>query len=122
MRNNEERIAAVKRRIVEIEKQKKQRRGRMIAVSAVAACLVVIVGLANLMPGVVGKITASTYPVIGTAASIFGGSVALGYIVIALLAFALGVCVTILCFRIRLIHREGKEDENRVVDSDGRID
>ena len=34
-----------------------------------------------------------------------GGSAALGYIVTGLLAFVLGVCVTIACFRICLLHR-----------------
>ena len=38
----------------------------------------------------------------------FGGSATLGYIVIGLLAFVLGVCVTILCFRIRLLNKEGQ--------------
>ena len=40
MRSNEERIAEVKRRIAEKERQKKLRRSRIAAFSAVAACLV----------------------------------------------------------------------------------
>ena len=38
------------------------------------------------------------------------------YIVIGLLAFLLGVCVTVLCFRLRQMHREdgqNKESEGR---------
>ena len=45
-----------------------------------------------------------------------GGGSALGYIVIGILAFLLGVCVTILCFRLRRIDREDareKESEGR---------
>ncbi len=34
----------------------------------------------------------------------------MGYIVIGLLAFLLGVCVTILCFRLRQMNREGEQD------------
>ena len=36
---------------------------------------------------------------------------ALGYIVIGLLAFLLGVCVTILCFRLRQMSREDGQNE-----------
>ena len=50
------------------------------------------------------------------AASMFGGSAALGYIVIGLLAFVLGVCVTILCFRLRQLERE----DAREAESEGR--
>ena len=35
---------------------------------------------------------------------------ALGYIVIGLLAFLLGVCVTVLCFRLHQMNRE--DDQN----------
>jgi hypothetical protein len=35
----------------------------------------------------------------------------LGYIVIGLLAFLLGVCVTVLCFRLRQMNRE--DDQNK---------
>ena len=34
----------------------------------------------------------------------------MGYIVIGLLAFLLGVCVTILCFRLRQMGREDGQD------------
>ena len=45
MRSHEERIEEVKQRIVEKECQKRLRRGRIAAVSGVAACLAVIVGV-----------------------------------------------------------------------------
>ena len=45
MRSHEERIAEVKRRMAEKERQKRLRRGRIAAVSGVAACLAVIVGV-----------------------------------------------------------------------------
>ena len=48
----------------------------------------------------------------------FGGSAALGYIVIGFCSFVLGVCVTVLCFRIRELHRTEREEGQE--DSDGR--
>lgn len=47
-----------------------------------------------------------------TTASIFADSAAGGYVLLALLAFALGVCVTVLCFRLRVFHEENEEDSD----------
>ena len=45
MRSHEERIEEVKRRIEKKRRQKKLRRNLAVAVSGIAACLVVIVGV-----------------------------------------------------------------------------
>ena len=37
----------------------------------------------------------------------------MGYMVIGLLAFILGVCVTILCFRIRQLNKEEQTEDKR---------
>ena len=50
----------------------------------------------------------------GMAASIFSGR-SLGYLVVGLLAFALGVCVTVLCIRLRG-HEGDSADEERYDD------
>ena len=113
MLSNEERIAEVKRRIAAKEHQKRLRRGRITAVSCVAACLAVIVGFSLSMPGIVEQIELGTSSGFETAATILGGNAALGYIVIGLLAFVLGVCVTILCFRIRLLDQEKQPAEKQ---------
>ena len=55
------------------------------------------------MPGIAANIQTGDYSGFETAASMYGGGAALGYIVIGLLAFLLGVCVTVLCFRLRQI-------------------
>ena len=119
MLNHEERIAEVKRRIAEKERQKRRRRRRIAAVSAVAACLAVIVGVSLSMPGIVERIDLGTFSGFETVATMLGGSAALGYIVIGLLAFVLGVCVTILCFRVRLLNREEQPDEQKGDGADG---
>ena len=116
MRGNEERVAAVKRRAAQLRRQKRQRRNRIAALFSMAACLVVIAGTAAAMPGVAEKLAAGNYAGYETAASIFGGSAAAGYIIVGFLAFALGVCVTILCFRIRKFQREDKKEEQNAGD------
>ena len=97
MRSSEERIAAVKRRAAQLERRKTRLRSRMLAVASAAACLALI--------------DAQNYAEFETAATMLGSGGALGYLVMALLAFLLGVCVTILCFRLR--RREEENDPDR---------
>ena len=122
MRSNEERVVEVKRRIAEKERKKKLRRSRIAAVSAVAACLVLIVVLSLFMPGIAGQLRPGGYSDYEMVASVFGENGALGYIIIGLLAFFLGVCVTILCFRIRLLNREEQSVEDKKEDREDGAD
>ena len=111
MRSHEERVAEAKRRIAKIEREKRLRRNTITAASAVAACLALIAGVSFVMPDIAVKIQTDGYAGFETAASIFHGGAALGYIVIGLLAFLLGVCVTVLCFRLRQMNRDDTQDK-----------
>ena len=116
MRSHEERFAETKRRIAARQREKRLRRSKITMFSAAAVCLVLIVGVSFAMPGMVAGIRPGDYVGYETAASMYGGGAALGYIVIGLLSFLLGVCVTVLCFRLRQINREDsqdREDEGR---------
>ena len=110
MRSHEERVAETKRRIAKIERGKRLRRNKITMASAVAACLVLLIGASLAMPGIAASIRTGDYSGFETAASMYGGGT-LGYIVIGLLAFLLGVCVTVLCFRLRQMNREDGQDE-----------
>ena len=116
MRSHEERVAEAKRRIAAREHEDRRRRGRLTMTLAAAACLAVLTGVSFAMPGIAARIQVNDYAGFETAASIFRNSAALGYIVIGLLAFLLGVCVTVLCFRLRQMHREDTQD----AESEGR--
>ena len=111
MRSHEERVAETKRRIAKIEREKRRRRNAVTVASAAAACLALLIGASLAMPGIAANIQTSDYSGFETAASIFHGGTALGYIVIGLLAFLLGVCVTVLCFRLRQMNREDDQDK-----------
>ena len=110
MRSHEERVAETKQRIAAMERKKRLRRNTITMASAVAACLVLLIGASLAMPGIAAGIQTGDYSGFETAASIFHGGAALGYIVIGLLAFLLGVCVTVLCFRLRQMSREDGQD------------
>lgn len=118
MRSNEERVAAVKRRMAQLEEQKRRRRSRIAALSSVTVCLAIIVAAAFAIPGIAARFAAGDYAGYETAASIFGGSVAIGYIVIGLLAFVLGVLVTVLCFKLR----DNQKKDGETEESDGGAD
>ena len=109
MRSHEERVAAVKQRVAQIERQKRQRGNRLLALSSVAACLAVIVGVSFAMPGISEKLAAGDYAGYETAASIFSGSAIVCYIIIGLLAFVLGICVTVLCFKLKAFRKKDGE-------------
>ena len=111
MRSHEERVAEAKRRIAKIERAKRLRRNTFTMASAVAACLALLIGASLAMPGIAANIQTGNYSGFETAASMYGGGAALGYIVIGLLAFLLGVCVTVLCFRLRQMNREDGQDK-----------
>ena len=111
MRSHEERVAETKRRIAKMEREKRLRRNTVTMASAVAACLALLIGASLAMPGMAAKIQTGDYSGFETAASMYGGGAALGYIVIGLLAFLLGVCVTVLCFRLRQMNREDGQNE-----------
>ena len=111
MRSLEERVAETKRRIAKMEREKRLRRNTITMASTVAACLALLIGASLAMPGIAASIQTCDYSGFETAASIFHGGAALGYIVIGLLAFLLGVCVTVLCFRLRQMSRE--DDQNK---------
>ena len=95
MRSHEERVAETKRRIAKIEREKRR----------------LLIGASLAMPGIAESIQTGDYSGFETAASMYGGGAALGYIVIGLLAFLLGVCVTVLCFRLRQMCREDGQDK-----------
>ena len=106
MRTNEERTALVRRRTREIreEQLRKKQKRQMTVLSGVslAACLAILVIVGSAMPQILsGFDQASVRHTSGTA-SLLAESEALGYVIMAVFAFLLGICVTLL---LHVIHR-----------------
>ena len=129
MRTNEERIAEMHRRAAELERKKRGRVARVLSFSAVAACLVMIIGLSFSIPRVMDTMDISGMARVmeGMNASLFATAGVLGYVVTGILAFLLGISVTVLCFRLRMWKDESmdlpgpKEGTGRTV-NDERAD
>ena len=109
MRTTAERLAAAKRRARELERERQRRRARGIFCAGTAACLAIIVSLALAMPGITEGFSDAALGG-GMAASIISGR-SLGYLGVALRAFALGVCGTVLCVRLRGQERDTADEE-----------
>ena len=108
MRNTEERVLAVKQKAQALEKQKQIRHSRIVMVLYTTTCLLFIVGLSVAMPGIMADMPESKYAYYGGAASIFDDSGGFGYVIIALLAFVLGVSVTILGYLFRFKNQRNR--------------
>ena len=100
MRTDEERLSAMHKRAEQIEHRNHSLKTWGITAVAVAAsiALIVLVGLS--MPGIVEKTQTLTLDQ-GMSASVFSSSSILGFVAIGIMAFALGITVTILCFRLK---------------------
>ena len=74
-------------------------------------CLAVIFGASFVMSGISRQMVPGNSSGYETAATILGGGAAPEYIIIGVLSFLLGVCVTILCFRVHLLDKEDQAEQ-----------
>ena len=111
MRTNEERAGLVHKRTAEIKRERQKKKQRALDTVCIAACLILVVGIGSFMPGLVVGIPGGEVHHASSAASLVGSHAALGYILMGLMAFLLGVIVTVLLYRL---HRrnEKKQREN----------
>ena len=102
MRTDEERINMMHARAAHLRRQKRTIKVKIMqaagAVLSFAAAIVLAIFVPRITDMDAGNPTGQTG---GMSASIFGDSSVLGYIVIAIIAFLLGIAVTIFCFRLR---------------------
>lgn len=110
MRTADERLAAVERRVRELEHEKRQRKYRYISISAAAACLVLFSCLGISIPGIMPGLSGMDYSNGSMTGSIFYQGKVLDYVFIGFLSFVLGVCLTILCFLLKPGKRHDKEN------------
>ena len=108
MRTNEERIAATYKRARELEKERNSRQMIIVGGTGYVLSLSVVIVLAFLMPGMMVRIL-PVRETEGFSASIFAGSSIIGFLVISVVAFLLGVAVTVFSFRLR----KWQEEKNR---------
>ena len=111
MRTDEERTRLIQKRSAEIKRERQKRKQRALDLICIAACLLLIVGIGSFLPDWVVGIPGGEVHHASGAASLVGSHAALGYILMGLMAFLLGVCVTVLLYRLRR-RNERKQQEN----------
>ena len=114
MRTDDERIERMHARAAELSRQKRAHKVKIMQAAGAVASFAAVIMLAVFVPRVTdleeGNPAGQTG---GMHASIFGDSAALGYIVIAVIAFLLGAAVTIFCFRLRKWQEEKDAEKDR---------
>ena len=107
MRISEERISELHRKM---DRAKRAQWYRRICGMACAGCFAAALTVALWVSSVPGHFSESAPE--SAAASVFSGQVA-GSLLIVLVAFCLGVVVTVLCFRLRRNMEEEHDDRKR---------
>lgn len=96
MKTDAERMTLIRQRTAQLQRQARARQMLLIDAGCMAACLALVVCLGLAMPGWAGTSVAPT----GTAGMLSERG-ADGYILVGVLSFLLGSCVTILLYRLR---------------------
>ena len=109
MRTSEELVEGLHQHMKDRRQRRERRRYRAICSAAAAACLVLTLLIAVLVSGN----PAGGFETIpgSVSASIFAGSEALGYVVVCLAAFCLGVLLTVFCVRLKKHMEEEEKDD-----------
>ena len=113
MRTNEERIHLVREGTAARKRTRSLRKRRALGAACLAACLLLVAGCGMLMPDLTTRATEGAVTHAAGAASLIGDHAALGYILMGLLAFLLGVCVTVSLYRLRR-----RDERRRMEDGD----
>lgn len=106
MRTNEERIAAMHKKAGEMKRVRQLRRGLAVRGGALAVCLAAVIALALVLPGLAEGMTVNGHTAV-MAASIISNNAAVGYIVVGIASFLLGIAFTVFCVSLQKWKRDG---------------
>ena len=111
MRTNEERIEYMHDRAIQIKQEQKKKKVRLMQIAATVASFAAVIIIAVFMPHFASPETGAGSVPENMNASIFSSGKALGYIVIAVIAFILGVFVTAFCIRLKKWQESKNKEE-----------
>lgn len=100
MMKHDERCNKIKLRIRAIRAERQRKRLALTTLISTSLCLISIISLGILMPDMVSATQTETVTASG-AASLIGGHAELGYVIMGILSFTLGACLTVLIYRLR---------------------
>lgn len=112
MRTNEERIRLVHEGAARQRRARTRRRRRAQGAACLSACLLLVACTGALMPALMARSEGGSVAHASGAASLIGDNAALGYILMGLMAFLLGVCVTLCLYRLRRRDERRRREEH----------
>ena len=105
MKTTEERMKLISQRTDELKKEIKikenLKKRRTVSAGCMAACIMIVVCAGALMPSLIKTAENGDVTYRYGAASIISEAPAAGYVIMGLMSFALGVCLTLVIFRLR---------------------
>ena len=111
MRTTDERVAQIQKRTAQLKSEREKKKQRGLDLLCTAACLVLVVCLGIGMPNLTGNLSGGEVLHASGAASLIGDNAALGYILMGVLSFLLGVCCTVLLYRLRRRKKHGEDSD-----------
>ncbi|MEG0765370.1 MAG: hypothetical protein RRY65_06515 [Pseudoflavonifractor sp.] len=112
MRNTDQRLAAVHKKLQRQQRNRTLLRRRMVGGGAVLAAFALVIGAGIAVPEMLARISAGGQGGLGVTASIFVQNGQLGGVVIAVLSFVLGVVVTLLGITLHRRNQRDSEDND----------
>ena len=110
MRSTNERMELLKKRTYELKKKRNIRKNRLIITSGYVLSLALITAISIFTSYSIKSNKFSHMNILNTG-SIFTNGYSLGYVVVGILAFLLGISVTILCSKINQKNKKEKNDD-----------
>lgn len=101
MKSNEERLELIQRRVKQIKRKQAQRRQQLVGAASIGCSLILILFLGIQMPSFTKNFTNDQVEQTTAAASLIGNSMTVGYVIMGIAAFLLGVGVAALLFSLR---------------------
>lgn len=111
MRSTTERIKLVKKQADEIKKQRNEKRHRLAVISCYSFGIALIVVISALVCNL--NFAGLEQTPMHDTASIFANKGFLGYVVVGILAFLLGISVTLMCDILHKRNKERNEENDR---------
>ena len=112
LKSNEQRIIEMHRRASNIEQNDKQLKVKLYYICAAVTTAAAMFFIVFILPGMSGNSELSG-SFSGMYGSVFGEGNALNYIVVGILAFVLGVALTIFCYKLNKWQKEKTHNEDQ---------
>ncbi|MFI3172588.1 MAG: hypothetical protein R3Y58_09545 [Eubacteriales bacterium] len=101
MMENKDILLKVLNKADEIKIEKRRKKRKFYSITTLATSLMIIITLSFVMPSVIDTMNMNLLSTNAYTGTFFADTPYLGYIIIGLIAFILGVVVTLICYKLK---------------------